>query len=145
AQLKWLESQKLLLGQRRFFQVTDLDLMPLLRRKAYDIISSFWFETLILAAIAVNSALMAMTMFPARIDWWDDMMYVGKRCFSGIFTLEMLLKLYALRWAYWEDRWNQFDFFCVIVSLLGIVLEDTTTLNVTGVTSVFRVARLFRL
>ena len=28
---------------------------------------------------------------------------VGKRCFSAIFTLEMMLKIYALRSAYWED------------------------------------------
>ena len=31
---------------------------------------------------------------------------VGKRCFSGIFTLEMMVKLYALRSSYWEDRAN---------------------------------------
>ena len=144
AQVKWLENQKLL-TRTRFFDMRDLDLMPPLQRKAYDIISSFRFTTFILVAIALNSALMAMQTFPSQIEWWDDVMYVGKRCFSGIFTLEMMVKLYALRSSYWEDSWNCFDFFCVVVSLLGIILEDTTTLNVTGVTSVFRVLRLFRL
>lgn len=144
AQVKWLDSQKLL-SRTRFFDVQDLDIMPPLRRKAYDIISSFRFGTFIMVAIALNSALMAMQTFPSQIEWWADVMYVGKRVFSGIFTLEMMLKFYALRCTYFEDSWNRFDFFCVVVSLLGIVLEDTTTLNVTGVTSVFRVLRLFRL
>eukprot|EP00434_Breviolum_minutum_P026450 symbB.v1.2.023384.t1/scaffold2106.1/size89218/3 len=103
AQVKWLENQKLL-TRTRFFDMRDLDLMPPLQRKAYDIISSFRFTTFILVAIALNSALMAMQTFPSQIEWWDDVMYVGKRCFSGIFTLEMMVKLYALRSSYWEDR-----------------------------------------
>lgn len=143
AQLKWLDSQRLLTATR--FDVTNLHKMPWLQRKVYHFISSFRFSAFILVAIALNSALMAMQTFPSQIESWDEVMYVGKRCFSAIFTLEMMLKIYALRSAYWEDSWNRFDFFCVIVSLLGIILEDTTTLNVTGVTSVFRVLRLFRL
>jgi len=145
AQQKWLDSQKLLLCNTRFFDITDLDLMPPLRRKAYAMISSIYFSAFIMLAITVNSAAMAARVFPEEDDWYDDARFVGKRIFAGIFLLEMVAKLYALRSAYWEDRWNQFDFFCVIVSLFGIILEHATTINATGVTSLFRVARLFRL
>jgi len=144
AQQKWLESQKLLLSSTRFFDITDLDRMPPFRRKVYRVISSIYFSGFIMLAIALHSASMGMTMFPQG-ESWDDVRFVTKRVFSAIFLVEMLMKLFALRGSYWEDRWNKFDFFCVVVSLLGIVLEQTTTTNITGVTSVFRVARLFRL
>eukprot|EP00913_Durusdinium_trenchii_P030010 g28122.t1 len=101
AQLKWLDSQRLLTATR--FDVTNLHKMPWLQRKVYHFISSFRFSAFILVAIALNSALMAMQTFPSQIESWDEVMYVGKRCFSAIFTLEMMLKIYALRSAYWED------------------------------------------
>lgn len=98
-----------------------------------------------MTAIALNSALMAMNIFPAPLVWWDNFLHIGKLCFFVIFTLEFVLKFYALRGAYWEEGWNQFDFFCILVSATGYILEWTNTLNISSFTSIFRVARLFRL
>eukprot|EP00439_Symbiodinium_sp_Y106_P086940 s8_g37.t1 len=131
AQQKWLESQKLLLSSTRFFDITDLDRMPPFRRKVYRVISSIYFSGFIMLAIALHSASMGMTMFPQG-ESWDDVRFVTKRVFSAIFLVEMLMKLFALRGSYWEDRWNKFDFFCVVVKFLaaealrgvgGIVLD----------------------
>jgi len=39
--------------------------------------------------------------------------------FIAIFTLECVLKLLALRWYYFREPWNIFDFVVVIMSIAG--------------------------
>lgn len=53
----------------------------------------------------------------------------------GIFTLEVLAKLYAYGWRFWRDPWNVFDFLVVGVALVPA----------SGPFSVLRVLRLLRL
>ncbi|CAE8604971.1 unnamed protein product, partial [Polarella glacialis] len=65
--------------------------------------------------------------------------------FFALFLVEMVMKLYALRSNYWQDRWNTFDFFCVVASSLGYFLTAVSNMNFSAITSLFRVARLFRL
>ena len=43
--------------------------------------------------------------------------------FLGIFTLEAILKLSAIGFRYFNDNWNIFDFFVVVLTLLGVILE----------------------
>eukprot|EP00931_Biecheleriopsis_adriatica_P029753 TRINITY_DN17609_c4_g1_i1.p1 TRINITY_DN17609_c4_g1~~TRINITY_DN17609_c4_g1_i1.p1 ORF type:complete len:1956 (-),score=450.68 TRINITY_DN17609_c4_g1_i1:314-6181(-) len=144
AQVNWIASQKHLLKRRLFFDMTDLDKLPSPRRMAYRLISSGCFTGGIMAAIAANSALMAMKVFPSPLDWWDEFLDVGKMVFFVIFFLEFVLKFYALRSAYWADRWNQFDFFCICVSLFGYIIKFAAGVHI-SVLSLFRVVRLFRL
>jgi len=118
------------------------------RRKVYDVVDSNSFVGFIMAAIALNSALMGMKIFDPGahgLDWWTEFLDVGMQIFFTVFFLEFVVKLYALRWAYWEDSWNKFDFFCIIVSLTGYIIKWTTSMNISSITSIFRVARLFRL
>ena len=44
--------------------------------------------------------------------------------FIVIFTAEMLLKMFALRWYYFTDGWNIFDLVVVLLSLAGLFLSD---------------------
>jgi len=39
--------------------------------------------------------------------------------FVAIFTLECVLKLLALRWFYFREPWNIFDFVVVLISIAG--------------------------
>ena len=39
--------------------------------------------------------------------------------FIAIFTAECTLKIFALRWYYFKEPWNVFDFVVVILSILG--------------------------
>lgn len=39
--------------------------------------------------------------------------------FIVIFTAECVLKIFALRWHYFKEPWNMFDFVVVILSILG--------------------------
>jgi len=61
---------------------------------------------------------------------------------------EAALKIYALRWNYFKDNWNRFDFLCVVATTAGLVTGMITELKLASFTSViriFRIARLFRL
>ena len=42
--------------------------------------------------------------------------------FIAVFTLECVIKLVGLRWYYFREPWNVFDFTVVIISILGISL-----------------------
>mmetsp|Transcript_59235 Transcript_59235/g.105254 ORF Transcript_59235/g.105254 Transcript_59235/m.105254 type:complete len:1938 (-) Transcript_59235:102-5915(-) len=144
AQTAFVASQNHLLKRKHFFDLTDLHTLPPGQRKVYDMVSSNSFTGFIMAAIALNSALMGMKIFNPPIDWWAAFLWWGMLLFFCVFTMEFFVKMYALRSAYWEDNWNKFDFFCIIVSLSGYIIQSTTSMN-TSALGMFRVARLFRL
>ena len=72
--------------------------------------------------------------------------------FIVIFTAEMLLKMFALRYHYFAEPWNLFDFVVVLLSLAGLFLSDLiekyfvspTLLRVVRVAKVGRVLRLIK-
>ncbi|CAE8629440.1 unnamed protein product, partial [Polarella glacialis] len=140
AQRKWVASHRQLCNRNIFFDLTDLHKLPPLRRKAYRIISHTWFHIVIMTAIALNSASMAMKTFPSPFSWWDKMLEDTRYFFFALFLVEMVMKLYALRSNYWQDRWNTFDFFCVVASSLGYFLTAVSNMNFSAITSLFRVA-----
>merc|ERR1719181_2072339 len=96
---------------------------PPLQKKAYLLISSRSFETVIMGAIMMNTMLMAAFTFPQAADWWDEFHQAATYVFGFIFFVEFLIKLYALRTQYWKDNWNRFDFFCVVATFVGIFLQ----------------------
>lgn len=147
---KWLQARKSLDGQgEKIYLLTNLQNLPPKRRKVYDLIMSRCFENSIMAAIILNTFLMCLKWFPQPVEDWqrtlDDINYF----FAAVFTVEATVKLFALRLDYFRDAWNNFDFFCVIATLLGIIIAASGSgANLTAITSairVFRIARLFRL
>lgn len=72
--------------------------------------------------------------------------------FICIFSSECLMKIFALRYHYFIEPWNLFDFVVVILSILGLVLSDLiekyfvspTLLRVVRVAKVGRVLRLVK-
>jgi hypothetical protein len=67
--------------------------------------------------------------------------------FTAIFSVEMLLKWVAIGpRSYFSDSWNVFDAFIVAVSVLGAVIENTTSASLAFLTllRIMRVARIFR-
>jgi hypothetical protein len=146
-QAQWLASRKTLHGRTEPFQLTNLHQKPKRQKQAFLIITSPYFENLIMLAIVLNTLLMACQAFPQPTDWWDEFKMVAGYTFAFIFFLEFLVKIYALRNNYRKDPWNLFDFFCVIATFVGILLNwaGISLGAVMSVIRIFRVARLFRL
>jgi voltage-gated sodium channel type II alpha len=72
--------------------------------------------------------------------------------FIAIFSSECLLKIFALRYHYFIEPWNLFDFVVVLLSIAGMMLSDLiekyfvspTLLRVVRVAKVGRVLRLVK-
>lgn len=65
-------------------------------------------------------------------------------CFIVLFTIEMLIKLYAVGFlAYFVSMFNRFDSFVVVCSIAEAILTHLNVMNPLGV-SVLRCARLLR-
>lgn len=76
------------------------------------------FDMIIMLFIALNMLIMSLDQY--RQD--PTYALVLERLnlfFIVIFTAECVLKIFALRWHYFTEPWNMFDFVVVILSILG--------------------------
>lgn len=111
-------------------------------------IGNVYFENFITIAICLNTVVMAMNHFNMNKQF-EDILTIFNTCFMVIFTLEAILKLHAMRCDYFYDKWNIFDFFIVVTTLLFLVLtaldfvEDLASLSM--VLRILRIGRLLRL
>jgi len=64
--------------------------------------------------------------------------------FALIFTVEAAIKLIALRWRYFDENWNRFDFIIVIFTDAGLLLKWTIGLNVSSLATILRILRVGR-
>ncbi|EGD78396.1 voltage-dependent L type calcium channel alpha 1 [Salpingoeca rosetta] len=112
-------------------------------------VSSKHFEWFIMAAIIGNSIVLLMAYEGMPSDY-EMGLQLCNIVFTGIFTVEALLKLFALNpTGYFHDSWNFFDFIIVVGSLVDVFLSATQSSGDSGVNigflRLFRVARLLKL
>eukprot|EP00927_Polykrikos_kofoidii_P085372 TRINITY_DN9275_c0_g3_i1.p1 TRINITY_DN9275_c0_g3~~TRINITY_DN9275_c0_g3_i1.p1 ORF type:complete len:1882 (-),score=349.70 TRINITY_DN9275_c0_g3_i1:200-5845(-) len=148
AQQKWINYRSSLAARAHFYIITDLDELPPARKWVYGIISSKIFESVIMGAIVIMTICMACQIYPEPTPSWGQTLTGINYFFAAVFTVEAIVKLFALRMCYFRDAWNRFDFCCVTATIIGIVLTNLLKLEIASITSViriFRIARLFRL
>jgi len=149
-QQRWIKSRRALMQKTTLFRLTNLHLLPKPRRTMYQLVESNVFDIVMITAIVLNTFVMAAKIFPTPYDWWEDMLWGLDVVFTFIFLVEFVMKIYALRMAYWTDSWNRFDFVCLVTAVLGTILSIATPdfsfgQTFTQIFRIFRVARLFRL
>ena len=69
-------------------------------------------------------------------------------CFTAIYTLEFLIKVIALKSAYFSEGWNVFDFLIVVSAAIGIGLDVVFSIDIGFATTIvrsFRIARILKL
>ncbi|KAE8623232.1 hypothetical protein XENTR_v10005548 [Xenopus tropicalis] len=126
--------------------------------KIWYLVTSSYFEYLMFALIMLNTISLGMQHYgqTAEFSHLSDILNVA---FTGIFTVEMVLKLAAFKAkGYFGDPWNVFDFLIVIGSIIDVILseidtpepvvtpgsEDTSRISITFF-RLFRVMRLVKL
>ena len=60
-----------------------------------------------------------MTQHYKQSDDITYMLRIVNLIFTIIFTIELIMRIIALRYQYFLDRWNVFDFLIVLFSLVG--------------------------
>ncbi|XP_067384290.1 calcium channel, voltage-dependent, L type, alpha 1F subunit isoform X3 [Channa argus] len=118
--------------------------------KFWYIINSTGFEYVMFVLILLNTVTLAVQHYE-QSKTFSDIMDILNMVFTGLFTVEMLLKLLALRLRhYFVDAWNSFDALIVVGSVVDIVVtefssgEDSSRVSITFF-RLFRVMRLVKL
>ncbi|CAK62390.1 unnamed protein product (macronuclear) [Paramecium tetraurelia] len=113
-------------------------------RQLNDIISSDKFEIFILSVIILNTCVM-MIQYLRSPQELTDAIQILNWIFLAIFSIEAILKLIVYRKFYFTSGWNVFDFTVVLLTILGVILEQSNVLsNVGTATSILRTFRIFR-
>ncbi|KAF0036079.1 hypothetical protein F2P81_011391 [Scophthalmus maximus] len=118
--------------------------------KFWSIINSTGFEYVMFVLILLNTVTLAVQHYE-QSKTFSHIMDILNMVFTGLFTVEMLLKLLALRLRhYFVDAWNSFDALIVVGSVVDIVVtefssgEDSSRVSITFF-RLFRVMRLVKL
>jgi len=76
------------------------------------------FEAGVMIIILFNMVAMALE-YNKMPDLMEDTLDCLNLVFISVFTLECTMKLLALRWYYFKEPWNVFDFIVVFISLIS--------------------------
>ncbi|CAG5867207.1 unnamed protein product, partial [Menidia menidia] len=119
--------------------------------KMWKFVVSSPFEYAIMTLIALNTVVLMMKFYGAP-DLYESMLKYLNIVFTGLFTLECILKIIAFNpLNYLKEPWNVFDFVTVIGSITDILVTEINVrdkrnkmINL-SVLRLFRAARLIKL
>ncbi|KAJ8257517.1 hypothetical protein GJAV_G00186440 [Gymnothorax javanicus] len=118
--------------------------------KFWYVVNSTAFEYIMFVLIILNTLCLAIQHY-GQSHLFNYAMDILNMVFTGVFTVEMLLKLIAFKpRGYITDAWNVFDALVVIGSVVDIILsqidntEDSARISITFF-RLFRVMRLVKL
>jgi len=108
-----------------------------------DVAQADSFNAFILICIIVNSVCLAVTWY-SEPDSLVRAMEVVNLAFTGIYFIEMIIKMIAYKKTYFMDGWNVFDFLIVMFALIGIISEQVFNIKVGALSTVVRAFRILR-
>ncbi|XP_015590684.1 voltage-dependent T-type calcium channel subunit alpha-1G isoform X2 [Cephus cinctus] len=111
----------------------------------HNVVTSKYFDLAIAAVIGLNVVTMAMEfyMMPKALTY---ALKIFNYFFTAVFILESFMKLLALGLhLYLKDKWNQLDVGIVILSIVGIVLEEVESKIIPINPTIIRVMRVLRI
>ncbi|KAH3892449.1 hypothetical protein DPMN_016567, partial [Dreissena polymorpha] len=113
--------------------------------KLWWFVTSKAFEYAIFALILVNTIALALKYHGQSAEYSDALDYMNM-FFTGVFTVEFVLKLTAFRFKYYIiDPWNIFDFIIVLGSFIDIIYTEVNTGSLIISINFFRLFRVMRL
>lgn len=120
-----------------------MNLLPFadFRLKITDIIEKTWFSQMILLLILLNAVLLGMETSASLMAQYGGILLLLDKILLSIFVLELVLRIYAYRSAFFKDPWSLFDFAVVAIALIPAsgplaVLRSLRVLRVLRVLSI---------
>ncbi|KAF7265662.1 hypothetical protein GWI33_020746 [Rhynchophorus ferrugineus] len=90
----------------------------------HKIVTSKYFDLAIAAVIGLNVVTMATESYKMP-NTWEYVLRIFNYFFTAVFILESIMKLIALGFKmYIKDKWNILDVVIVILSVVGIIIEE---------------------
>lgn len=116
-----------------------------IRMFVHNVVTSKYFDLAIAAVIGLNVVTMALEyyMMPIALEY---ALKIFNYFFTAVFIIEAIMKLVALGFKiYLKDKWNQLDVGIVMLSVVGIVLEELETKIIPINPTIIRVMRVLRI
>ncbi|GMH69806.1 hypothetical protein TrST_g4693 [Triparma strigata] len=148
-QIEWVRTQKQLASRKPKKFIAPPPESAKVRYKLFFVVTSEKFEMLIMGFIIANIGFM-MTEHKGQIEEWSLVLEIMNYIFAFVFTLEMILKWFAMgTTAYFSSGWNRFDFTIVMLTIVSLILDwcnvelpfDPTLLRVGRIARVFRLVK----
>jgi voltage-gated sodium channel len=134
-----IQKQKFACNLRRDLQVcarnfAHLECLFIMRDTVLALISSRRWEAGIITIIVFNAITLGLETSASVMASIGPLLHFLDNVILGIFVVELLLRLYAHRLAFFRDPWSIFDFVIVVIALLPA----------SGALSVLRALRILR-
>lgn len=84
----------------------------------FEFVTDKKFDMIIMIFIGLNMLTMTMDHYQ-QTQFFTSVLDILNGIFIVIFSSECILKIFALRYYYFKEPWNLFDFVVVILSILG--------------------------
>ena len=104
---------------------------------------SIYFARFIFLCIVLNSICLSITWYEEPEDLYETMEWVNI-AFTMIYTVEMVIKLFAYKGKYFLDGWNVFDFSIVFFAWTGLLSFYVLKINYSVLTTIVRAFRILR-
>ena len=103
------------------------------------IVTHPWFERVVIGIIILNAITLGLETYPSVMARYGPALLRLDLFFVMFFVVELAMRLYVYRRAFWHDGWNWFDAAVVLLTLLPF-------LGIAGLgnVSAFRAVRLLR-
>jgi len=75
-------------------------------------------QNFIMLLIVVNAIILGLETVPAAMAAYGSLLLAVDQVILGVFVVEILLRIYAHRLAFFRDPWSLFDFFVVGIALV---------------------------
>lgn len=112
----WVKMQIMGYQAKPIVKITQSSDKSWLRNQTIRLVSHWVFDAFITTCIIGNATVMCVTWY-GQSQRVTDVTNKINLAFISVFTIEMFLKLIALRSDYFKTQWNIFDFIVVTVTL----------------------------
>ena len=75
-------------------------------------------QTLIIALILVNAAILGLETSPTVMANWGELLLPLDQAILAVFVIELVIRILAHGWRFFRDPWSVFDFTVVTIALL---------------------------
>ena len=89
-----------------------------LRDRAFALIQKPWFTQTILGVILFNAVILGLQTAQQTTVGWREGLYLLDKICLGIFVVELLIRLYAMRLRFFKDAWSIFDLTVIVIALV---------------------------
>ncbi|XP_028623112.1 sodium channel protein type 11 subunit alpha [Grammomys surdaster] len=110
----------------------------------FDLVTSQVFDVIILGLIVLNMIIM-MAESDGQSEEVTKIFDILNIAFVVIFTVECLIKVFALRQHYFTNGWNLFDCVVVVLSIISTLVSGLENSNIPFPPTLFRIVRLARI